>query len=202
MVNQSDEMNQMKTKLANQSGSCCAGSAFPATLSNSCCSVNVAELCSEAAGTWRDVAFDGNTSSVHQTTAEFPLRSQCCSAKMRACFHTKLWCLLDQGEPHQWKTLWARWNKFLVLATLRLSYKEVIPVSCFYTFPCSGVQGVPFCPSHPVTALILLSRTPVDMNNFRIPWTWWSSVWLFAFMFKQIKVITDHILLSSFVACK
>lgn len=97
----------------------------------------------------------------------FPLSSQCCSAKMRACFQAKLCCLLNQGEPHQWKTLWARWNKFLVLATLRLSYEKAIPVSCFYTFPCSGVQGVPFSPRHPVTGLILLPRTSVDYEQLQ-----------------------------------
>lgn len=133
---------------------------------------------------------------------ELPLSSQCCSAKMRASFQTKLCFFLDQGEPHQWKTLWARWNKFLVLATLRLSYEEVIPVSCFYTFPCSGVQGALFSPSHPVTALIPLSRTPGDMSSFRNPWTPWPPLWLFAFMFKWIKVITVQIPLSSFVVCK
>lgn len=160
-------MKQMKTKLENQGSSCRAGSAFPATLSKSCWSVNVVELCNEA-----------GPAQSSRPQPEFPLSFQCCSAKMRACFQTKLCCLLDQGEPHQWKTLWARWIKFLVLATLRVSYEEVIPVSCFYTFPCWGVQGVLSSPSHPVTALILLSWTPVDMSSFRIPWPWEPSLWL------------------------
>lgn len=86
--------------------------------------------------------------------------------------------LLTQPGWTSMKTLWVRWNKFLVLATLRLSYEEVIPVSCFYTFPCSGMQGISFSPSHPVIALILLSRTPVDISSFRIPWTQWPWVWL------------------------
>jgi len=68
MLNQTDELNQMKTKPANQSIWCHTGSAFPATSPNSFPSVRWWDSAMKQLEFGGTTALGGNISSVHQTT--------------------------------------------------------------------------------------------------------------------------------------